>query len=162
MQRCLIERERRSNMNNLYSKLFSLLPPQPTKMSILGNLELATVHIKELQRQVEELKRRKMQLEEESQALNRAKSETITPVLNIIESHSVMQVNLVIGSDMKFILGEVISIIEEEGAEVAGATYNHAGKVNRNILSIHCETACSNIGFKSSKVLERLKTLIKE
>ncbi|KAK6228091.1 hypothetical protein SCA6_000431 [Theobroma cacao] len=93
MQRYLIERERRSNMNNLYSKLFSLLPPQPT------------------------------------------------------------------GSDMKFILGEIISIIEQEGAEVIGATYNHAGKVNRNILSIHCEVACSKIGFKSSKVLERLKTL---
>ncbi|WRX11999.1 hypothetical protein QQP08_004486, partial [Theobroma cacao] len=129
------------------------------KMSISSNLELATVHIKELQRQVEELKERKMQLEVASEARNRVKSETITPVLNIIESDSIMEVNLVIGSDMKFILGEIISIIEQEGAEVIGATYNHAGKVNRNILSIHCEVACSKIGFKSSKVLERLKTL---
>ncbi|EOY18403.1 hypothetical protein QUC31_006515 [Theobroma cacao] len=157
MQRNLIERERRSNLKNLYSKLFSLLPPQPAKMSLLDKLELATVHIKQLQRQVEELKQRKMQLDDqESEAWNRVKSGRITPVLNIIDSDSIMEVNLVTGSDMKFTLGEIINIIEEEGAEVIGATYNHARKVNRNILSVHCE----EIGFKGSKGLERLKSLI--
>ncbi|XP_017985210.1 PREDICTED: uncharacterized protein LOC18586270 isoform X2 [Theobroma cacao] len=149
MDRNSIERERRSNMSNLLSRLFRLLPPQPTKMSIPDMVQLATIYAKQLQRQLEELKKRKMQLEGESKAVCRVTSETICPVLDIIDSNSTMTVNLITGSNVEFTPSEIISVIEEEGAAVIGVTYNNAGGT-MNILSIHCKV--KDLGFLNQKL----------
>ena len=75
-----------------------------------------------------------MQLEE----ANRSTSERmIIPVVNITDSNSSLEVNLITGSDTKFSLCDIISITEEEGAEVLSATYNKAGNID--IFSIHCQ-----------------------
>ncbi|XP_021295845.1 transcription factor bHLH162-like [Herrania umbratica] len=161
MDRNSIERERRLNMRNLLSRLFPLLPPQPTEMSIPDMVELATIYVKQLQRQLEEIKKRKMQLEGESEAVCRVTRKTISPVLDIIDSNSTTRVNLITGSNMKFTLSEIISVIEEEGAAVIGVTYNNAGET-MNILSVHCQAICSRIGNESSRLGERLKTLLEE
>ncbi|XWS66085.1 hypothetical protein CRYUN_Cryun05aG0170100 [Craigia yunnanensis] len=147
-------------MRNLFSRLFSFLPPQSSRMSIPDMVELATLYINHFQRHLEELRQRRMQLEE----ANRATRETmITPVLNIIDSNSSTEVNLITGSDMKFTLSDIISIIEEEGAEVQSVTYNNVG--NMNIFSIHCQAALysrNGNGSESSRLLQRLKILIEE
>ncbi|XWS56505.1 hypothetical protein CRYUN_Cryun09bG0090900 [Craigia yunnanensis] len=134
MNRNFLERERRSNMRNLFSRLFSLLPPQSNRKSIPDMVELATIYINHFQSHLEELRQRRMQLEE----ANRTTSERmIIQVVNITDSNSSMEANLITGSDTKFSLCDIISIIEEEGAEVQSVKYNNAG--NMNILSIHCQ-----------------------
>ncbi|XWS07855.1 hypothetical protein CRYUN_Cryun41cG0028700 [Craigia yunnanensis] len=123
-------------MRNLFSRLFSLLPPQTTRMSIPDMVELATVYINHCQRGLEELRQRRMQLEEANKEEIR-REPMISPVLNITDSNSTTKVNLITGSEMKLALCDIISTIEEEGAEVLTVTYNNTG--NMNILSIHCK-----------------------
>ncbi|XWS22587.1 hypothetical protein CRYUN_Cryun29cG0049200 [Craigia yunnanensis] len=61
INRSSVERERRMRLKDLFSKLSSVLPPQPTKMSTHEVLEHATVYVNQLQNQVEELKKTKLQ-----------------------------------------------------------------------------------------------------
>ncbi|XVF83434.1 hypothetical protein PTKIN_Ptkin16aG0485700 [Pterospermum kingtungense] len=160
MNRNLIERQRRLALRNLFSRLFSLIPPPPTRMSIPDMVEWVTGHINQFQLHVEELRQRRNQLEDEA---NRASisATTISPVINIIDSNSTSEVNLVTGSDMKLALSEVIIVVEEEGAEVISVSYKSAR--NMNVLSIHCQAAShSGNGVNSSRLLERLRTMIEE
>ncbi|XVF83432.1 hypothetical protein PTKIN_Ptkin16aG0485500 [Pterospermum kingtungense] len=136
MNRNLIERQRRLALRNLFSRLFSLIPPPPTRMSIPDMVERITGHINQFQLHVEELRQRRNQLEDKA---NRASTSatTISPVINITDSNSSSEINLVTGSDMNLALSDVISIVEEEGAEVITVSYNNAG--NMNFLAIHCQ-----------------------
>ncbi|OMO89875.1 hypothetical protein CCACVL1_07581 [Corchorus capsularis] len=145
-------------MKNLFSSLFSLLPPQPKRMSIPDMVEVARVYITRFQRHIEELSQRRMQYLVEEEANNRAT--TIPPVLNIMEFNSIMEINLITGSNMAFTLSDIISIIEEEGAQVLNVTYNTAG--NTNILSIRCQAVYARIGIENSRLLHRLRTMIEE
>ena len=99
-------------------------------------LELATVYINYCQRCLEELRQRKKQLEESNKE-EITSQPMISPVLNIIDSNSTMEVNLITGSEMKLALCDIISTIEEEGAEVLSVAYNNTK--NMIILSIHCQ-----------------------
>ncbi|GMI87783.1 hypothetical protein like AT1G10585 [Hibiscus trionum] len=110
--RNLFERERRSQLRELFSRLFSLLPPHPTKMSMPELVEHATVHVKQLQEHVEELKRRKVQLEGlNRQELRAAGDETIiSPVLKITDSESTMEVNLIVGTGTKIALCNIVTV----------------------------------------------------
>ncbi|XWS63656.1 hypothetical protein CRYUN_Cryun06bG0119700 [Craigia yunnanensis] len=139
MNRNLMERERRSQMKSLFLKLFKLLPPHPTKMSIPEALEHATVYVSQLKKRMEELKQRKVQLEAEHispQAMT-GRAATISPVINITDLDSTVIVDLIAGTDTKFALCDIISILEEEGAQVLTATYHNAG--NKVLLSIHSQ-----------------------
>ncbi|OMP02717.1 hypothetical protein COLO4_10879 [Corchorus olitorius] len=120
-------------------------------------VEVARVYITRLQRHIEELSQRRMQLAEE-EANNRAT--TISPVLNITEFNSIMEINLITGSNVAFTLTDIISIIEEEGGQLLNVTYNTAG--NTNILSIRCQAVYARIGIESSSLLQRLRTMIEE
>ncbi|XP_021293485.1 transcription factor bHLH167-like [Herrania umbratica] len=152
MNRNLIERERRSQMKVLFSNLVALLPPHPSKMSIHALLERATIYVNQLQKRTEELKQKKAQLEEGQSTATR-----ISPVIKITDFDSTIQVNLVAGTDMKFALCDIISILEEEGAEVLSATYHIVG--NKVVLSLHSQAAYSRIGIQNSRVRDRLKRL---
>ncbi|XVE92439.1 hypothetical protein REPUB_Repub01dG0097500 [Reevesia pubescens] len=157
MNRNLIEKERRSQMKNLFSKLFNVLPPHPTKMSIPELVEHATLYINQLQKQMEELKQRKVQLEAEHIQPQAVKAETISPVIDITDLGSTMEINLVAGRKTKFALCDIISILEEEGAQVISATYHNAGK--KVLFSIHSQAVYSRIGIENFRVHERLKSL---
>ncbi|XVE92456.1 hypothetical protein REPUB_Repub01dG0099000 [Reevesia pubescens] len=121
MNRNLIERERRSQMKILFSKLFNVLPPHPTKMSVPELVEHATLFINQLQKRMEEPKQRKVQLEAEHIPPQAMKAETISPVIDITDLGSTMEVNLIAGRETKFALCDIISILEEEGAQVISA-----------------------------------------
>ncbi|KAL4301981.1 hypothetical protein GQ457_10G025620 [Hibiscus cannabinus] len=162
--RNLFERERRSQLRSLLSRLFTLLPPHPTKMSMPELVEHATVYVKQLQERVEELKRRKVQAEGEISSRAQAEAgdvgnETmvITPVLEITESESAMEVNLIAGTGNNMALCHIVTVLEEEGAEVVKVNYHNDG--NRILLSVHSQAAYSRIGIESSRVRERLTSL---
>ncbi|KAK8522486.1 hypothetical protein V6N13_115454 [Hibiscus sabdariffa] len=160
--RNLFERERRSQLRVLLSRLFTLLPPHPTKMSMPELVEHATVYVKQLQERVEELKRRKVQAEGEissrqAEAGDVGNETMVTPVLEITESESAMEVSLIAGTGKNTALCDIITILEEEGAEVVKVNYHNDG--NRILLSVHSQAAYSRIGIESSRVRERLTRL---
>ncbi|OMO69497.1 hypothetical protein CCACVL1_19463, partial [Corchorus capsularis] len=103
-------------------------------MSISYMVEETRVYVNQLQRRIEELRRRRL-LDQEA---NRATSETITsPILNIVELDSSMKVHLITRSNVTFTLSDIVNILEEEGAQVLNLSYNNTGDIN--ILSIHCQ-----------------------
>ncbi|XVF44017.1 hypothetical protein PTKIN_Ptkin02bG0086000 [Pterospermum kingtungense] len=155
MKRNLIERERRKQMKNMFLQLFNLLPPHPTKMSIPMLVDHAAVYVSQLQKRVEELKQRKVQLEAEHsspQAIT-----TISPVIDITDLGSTMEVNFISGKDTNFALCDIISILEDEAARVLSATYRNAG--NKVLISVHSQEAYPRIGIENFRVHERLKRL---
>ncbi|XP_022725000.1 transcription factor bHLH167-like [Durio zibethinus] len=154
--RSTLERERRMRLRNLYSQLASFLPPQPRKMSTYEMLEQVTVYVNQLRKRVEELKQMKLQVEEECREMRSGPS-LISPVINITELDSTLEVNLIAGMDTKFALCDIISILEEEGAQVLTATYHNTG--NKILLSFHYQAAYSRIGIENVGVHERLKRL---
>lgn len=101
-------------------------------MSIHELVERATIYVNQLQQRTEELKQMKAQLEEGQSTATR-----ISPVINITDLDSTIQVNLVAGTDMNFALCDIISILEEEGAQVLSATYHNVG--NKVVLSLHSQ-----------------------
>ncbi|KAH1064366.1 hypothetical protein J1N35_029353 [Gossypium stocksii] len=138
MNRNLVERERRSNMRHLFSRLFSLLPPPTTRRSAIPDrLEQATVYINQIRTRLEGLNQRRLQLEEGNRGTSRRT--IMSPVINISEYSldSGMEINLITESELNLSLSEIIRIIQEEGAEVL--TLTHSNESNRNILTIHCE-----------------------
>ncbi|KAK3205402.1 hypothetical protein Dsin_019448 [Dipteronia sinensis] len=66
-ERNVREKNRRIHMKNLLGRLASLLPPQPSKLSVGEILNEATSHIQQLQRNRERLKRKKAFLKGEDQ-----------------------------------------------------------------------------------------------
>ncbi|XWS34808.1 hypothetical protein CRYUN_Cryun21dG0069200 [Craigia yunnanensis] len=158
INRTTVERERRMRLRDLYSHLSSLLTPQPTKMSTHEVLEQATVYVNQLEIRVEELKQMKLQIEEEYREMTSGRR-IISPVINITDLNSTLEVNLITGWNTKFKLCDIIQILMEEGAEVVTAAANHnAG--DRIIYSFHCQPISSRIGIATSRVQERLEDLI--
>ncbi|XVE75049.1 hypothetical protein DITRI_Ditri12bG0066200 [Diplodiscus trichospermus] len=158
INRSSLERERRMRFRYLYSQLSSLLPPQPRKMSNHEVLEQATIYVNQLRKRVEELKQLKLQAEEECRGIRSGPS-IISPVINITELDSTLEVNLITGLDGKFKLCDAIKILEEEGAEVVTVAANH-NAVDRILYSIHCRAFSLRIGIATSRLQQRLKDLI--
>ena len=106
-------------------------------MSTHEVLEQATVYVNQLQNRVEELKKTKLQVEEECREMTSGRS-TIFPVINITDLNSTLEVNLITGWNRKFKLCDIIKILMEEGAEVITAAANHNAE-DRIIYSFHCQ-----------------------
>lgn len=106
-------------------------------MSIPDMLERIAGYINQFQRHMEELRQRRMQLEEANTATTSATT-MISPAINITASDSSLEVNVITGSDMNLALSDIIRIIEEEGAEVLSVLYNNIAG-NMIILSIQCQ-----------------------
>ncbi|XVE75050.1 hypothetical protein DITRI_Ditri12bG0066300 [Diplodiscus trichospermus] len=122
-------------------------------MSIPQLVDYATVYVSQLQKRVEELKQRKAELEAE----HISQTATVSPVIDITDLGSTVEVNVIAGTIAESALCDIISILEEEGAQVLSATYHNAG--NKVLLSIHSKEAYPRIGINNFRVLERLKEL---
>ncbi|OMO53343.1 hypothetical protein COLO4_36769 [Corchorus olitorius] len=153
LKRSLMERERRLNMKNLFAHLCSLLPPKPTKMTVLELVDEAREYVKQKQQRMEQLKQTKVQLENDY-GCKVGKSIVITTR----DSDSCLEVNLVVSADLKFELSKFLIVLEEEGAQVTSAMYHREG--DRFICSIQSQAICSRIGIETSRVRERLEGLI--
>ncbi|RWR82002.1 transcription factor bHLH162-like protein [Cinnamomum micranthum f. kanehirae] len=164
LERKTLEKNRRMNMKSLCFKLSSLTPSDSPKMalSMPDKLEQATEYIRNLQENIEALKKKR---DLASHIVETSKDVTDgmmigfrLPVIEVRESGSAVEVLLITGLKKNFMLCNVISIIEEEGAQVVNASFSCTADMVFHI--IHSQVTSSRVGFGSARVHERLKELV--
>ncbi|XP_065881085.1 transcription factor bHLH167-like [Euphorbia lathyris] len=152
IERKTIERNRRFQMKGLCLNLASLLPPS-SKHSMLDQIDEAAAYINHLKERIEKLKKKK------EQALrSNSTTELRYPVVQVTEKDSNIELVLITGSNNKLMLNQVISILQQEGADVLTATFS---TVALNIFySIHAQVKISRVGVEISRVRQRLEELV--
>ncbi|KAK3223316.1 hypothetical protein Dsin_010341 [Dipteronia sinensis] len=163
VERNMKERVRRKQMRNLLSQLaFLIPPPQTSKNSVPELLEHAANYIKHFQEKVEEQKGRQEALLKESTTCDpnyKKTTSSCSPVLNIKSwEDSYLELNLICRLNENFMLHEIISVLQQEGAEVISCTQNNAA--DRVIYMIRSKAICPRIGIETARVRERIKDLI--
>ncbi|GLT47229.1 hypothetical protein SLA2020_209390 [Shorea laevis] len=165
-----IERNRRINMKNLCFKLVSLIPhqhPNPSSKDIIisqhEQLDLAANYIKHLTERVSKLKTIKEQVTKSTEAgtssntTERAPVGLRLPVVELRDSGSSIEVIVISGLKKNFMLHEVITILEEEGAEVVNASFSTIG--DKVFHSVHAQVKISRVGVETSRVCQRLQEI---
>ncbi|CAO2193284.1 unnamed protein product [Urochloa humidicola] len=186
MERKEIERKRRQQMKGLCVKLASLIPKEhysKDAMTQLGSLDEAAAYIKKLKERVDELqqKRTSAQLMAAGMAGGSAASTSTAaaatsggarspeeageeaveaPVVEILhhQDGSSLAVVLISSEERPFKLHEVVTVLEEEGAEIINANLSVSGR--RVFHNIHCQAFSPRIGMDVSRVSERLRALV--
>ncbi|WVZ22987.1 hypothetical protein V8G54_001531 [Vigna mungo] len=148
--RKLIERNRRNQMKDLFSKLNSVLPHQSSRIG------KAIDYIKNLQIKLEKMKEKKNNLTD----IVRSRTATMnmelkSPQFKIQQMGSVLEVVLVTGLDFHFIFNETIRVLQEEGSDIVNASYTVVE--NAVLHKIHCQVDESANG--ASRISEKLKNL---
>ncbi|WOK97782.1 transcription factor bHLH162 [Canna indica] len=165
--RKIVEKNRRMQMKTLCMKLSSLIPKEhntsPKDMlTQQDHLEQATSYIKKLQKKIETMKQRRvprMNIKESGKDIGGGLTMGFQlPVVEVRHDDSNMEVVLISGLEKRFMFHEVISIIEEEGAEVINASFSVVGEKIFHI--IHSQAISSRLGLEASRVTERLKKLL--
>ncbi|KAK9090450.1 hypothetical protein Sjap_023627 [Stephania japonica] len=176
LERGTLEKNRRMHMNGLYSTLFSYIPKaehghgssKSRRTSLLQQLDEATLHIRGLQERVEVLKRKSQHLamgtgDDHSTTnpsmyfpMSTSSSNSILKVRELADS--TMEVILISKLNKNFMFYELITVLEEEGAEVVNANFSTLG--DKIIHAIHCEAKCPRIGVEISNVIKRLNELL--
>ncbi|KAM0945850.1 putative transcription factor bHLH family [Dioscorea sansibarensis] len=159
LERKTIEKNRRLLMKGLLFQLSSLIPQTQTSGSKVCDgltqrdlLEEATAYIKELKENIESLKRKRSVLEMNMQGIR----------MDIVDGHKIevqvrvrdanMEVVITSGLNKGLKLRHVISILEEEGAEVIHASFSTVG--DKIIHTIHSQVIHSlNLYFQSQLIL---------
>ncbi|KAF7072098.1 hypothetical protein CFC21_077277 [Triticum aestivum] len=181
------EKERRKRMKALCEKLASLIPREhccssTDTMTQLGSLDVGASYIKKLKERVDELQRRRSSV----RALDTLKGHTSIPtpttttttssgtgspeeekaweasepILQVRQhDDSSMEVRLICCMERPIKLHEVITIHEEEGAEIINANHSVAGR--KMFYTIHSRAFSSRIGIDVSRVSERLGALLR-
>ncbi|KAK4427146.1 Transcription factor [Sesamum alatum] len=170
LERKTIEKNRRILMKTLCFKLVSLIPdhhfkPPKELLSQQDQLEQATSYIKLLAERVEEMKRRTQAVmisnanPSTSNKINtRIMRGSKSPVLKIRELGSNLEVVLISGLWKNFMLHQVISILEQEGAEVVNV---NVSSIDGQIFhTIHAQVKVSRVGVDSSRIRVRIQELI--
>ncbi|XP_052175735.1 transcription factor bHLH162-like [Diospyros lotus] len=182
LDRKVVERNRRIHMKGLYFRLSSLLPPhhfKPTKdMSQLDLLDQAATYIKQLKERTDELEaRREAAAAASGQQLRinkkkKKKKNVVSdaddgdgsmmygfraPVVEFRELGSIIEVVLISGLKNKFMLCEVIRVLQDEGAEVVSASC--CTKEDRIFHTLHAQVKVSRVGVETSRVCQRLQEL---
>ncbi|XP_021895881.1 transcription factor bHLH168-like [Carica papaya] len=155
------ERNRRLRMRELCSTLVSLLPPQPTRVTVYELIGEAANYINQLKERI------KAANDERNQVLkllgggngDRTGEEIRAVVKLTSRNQCSLEVNIISGTNKTFMLHEVISILQEEGAQVSNiALHNIVG--HRTIYVIHSQAINSRIGLETSRIEERLLDLL--
>ncbi|KAK1373245.1 Transcription factor bHLH36 like [Heracleum sosnowskyi] len=162
-----VEKNRRVHMKQLCYQLTSLIPPHHFNLSreLLtqqDQLDQATDYIKQLKERIDELKVKKEVLALTSENCNssRPTSASFTmPMVELRESGSSNIEVLVVSSlENNFRLSNVISVLQEEGADVVSTNMSRVG--NRVFHTVHAQAKFSRVGVDTSRILERLQELI--
>ncbi|KAJ0985830.1 hypothetical protein J5N97_004186 [Dioscorea zingiberensis] len=164
IERKTLEKNRRLHMKCLCLKLSSLIPNElktSSKSSLTqeDNLDLAATYIEKLRERVERLKEMK------KVRRNNNNNEEIDgeemPVIEVRLVDSNLEVVLII-SKLKYqrvpMFHEVISVLEEEGAETTNASFSIVS--DKIFHTIHSKIICSQIEFNASRILERLQEMV--
>ncbi|KAJ8449111.1 hypothetical protein Cgig2_004168 [Carnegiea gigantea] len=158
IDRRIVERNRRIQMNHLCSQLASLLPPRShfnpsqKRISQADQIEQARHYVIELRERLEQLRQRKEQLgkmmneeatpsnvevisdDDEMMVMMDANDTARLPIIQIIDLGGAVEVHLVTSPERDLKLGQVIRVLEEEGAEVENCTFSIQGdKVFHNL-----------------------------
>ncbi|KAF7026634.1 hypothetical protein CFC21_038737 [Triticum aestivum] len=179
------ERERRQHMKALCAKLASLIPKEhfsnPSTVTQLGSLDEAVSYIKKLKERVDELQHRKSSAKAMAAARGASGASTpattpttsggagsqeqekhweaSAPVVEVRQHDDTsMDVVLVCGTERPIMLHKVITILEEEGADVINA--NQSVATHKIFYTIHCRAFSSRIGINVSSVSGRLRDVV--
>ncbi|TKY73490.1 Transcription factor bHLH36 [Spatholobus suberectus] len=165
LDRKTIEKNRRIHMKSLCLQLASLIPPnlKPSKSKLMpgqqDQLDLAARYIKHMRERIEKLKRQKEQvMSNQSNDRKRFDVDSRLPVLELRDLGSGIEVMLVSGLNKTFMLYEVISVLEEEGAEVVNASFSTVG--DKIFYVVHAQVKISRVGVETTRVYERLQEFI--
>ncbi|CAO2826375.1 unnamed protein product [Amaranthus hypochondriacus] len=153
----------KSQFSELCSDLTSsipqpLHPPKPDQnvASQADQIEHARNYIVELKERVDNLEKRKEELE---MIVSQEDTDScILPVIEVKESGNNLEVQLVIKQDQDIMLHQLIQILEEEGAEVVNASFSTSGY--KLIHTLHAKARSARLGIEASRVRERLHDLI--
>ncbi|KAG5153739.1 hypothetical protein JHK82_011708 [Glycine max] len=168
LDRKTIERNRRIHMKSLCFKLVSTIPSndlKPTKdmLSQQDQLDLAATYIKRLKERIEKLKGEKEKIMNMMMSSNQNNNSIFNigsqlPLLEIKDLGSGIEVMLISGLNKNFMLYEVISVLEEEGAEVV--TANFSTVADKIFYTVHAQVKISRVGVEPTRVYQRLQELI--
>uniref|UniRef100_A0A5B7AA69 BHLH domain-containing protein n=1 Tax=Davidia involucrata TaxID=16924 RepID=A0A5B7AA69_DAVIN len=160
LERNAMEKKRRMQMKDHFSRLASLVIEQTSKERLPSHvlLDKATTYVKQLKENVEELKGRKEKFKGSGKSMEDNTAGSTLPVLAVRDKDSTLEVNLITGLNTKFMLHEIITLLEEEGAQVVSASYSTVG--SKIFYTIHSQAIWSRIGIETSRVHERLKKLV--
>nr|KJB30292.1 hypothetical protein B456_005G136000 [Gossypium raimondii] len=99
-------------------------------------------------------------MEASSSMMERTASVGLTsPVLELRDLGSSIELVLITGLNKNFMLYEVISIFEQEGAEVVSASFSTVG--GKIFHTLHAQAKLSRVGVETTRVCQRLQELIK-
>ena len=110
-------------------------------------MEQSFVYLKDLKKRIDELNAKKEELKED----------LVLPAIEMSEKGPILEVNLVTSLKKGFTLHEVISILEEEGAQVLSANYSTSknrifytisSQVDLRCLSCFCFFSGGSVGWK--------------
>ncbi|KAK9108046.1 hypothetical protein Syun_024057 [Stephania yunnanensis] len=101
----------------------------------------------------------KLQLSGEGSSTSRTPNENIIEVRDFGSTLEVIFTNSSGCINGSSLLGEIISIMKEEGAEVMSASFHNVEGVTH--YTIHAQAYCSRVGVETDRIYERLKELNK-
>uniref|UniRef100_A0ACD5VEH4 Uncharacterized protein n=1 Tax=Avena sativa TaxID=4498 RepID=A0ACD5VEH4_AVESA len=159
VERKEVERERRQHMKQLCAKLASHIPKEnyssTDTMTQLGSLDEAAKYIKNLKERVDELRRRRnsAQVMATLREIGGVSTPPVTTTTTMNDSEGSLEFE-----EKPVKLHEVITILEEEGAEIVNANHSVAGL--KIFYTIHSRVFSSRIGVEVSRVSERLRALV--
>lgn len=176
-----IEKKRRTQMKDLCFQLASLIPlshhnnnKHPSSQQ--DRLDFAAAYIKQLREKIKELEWTKNALAANDlnvtpndcgnnsagdpimSASSTAASMSRLPIVELRDFGSTIEVTLITGLIKNFTLYEVVSLLEQEGAEVVGASFSTVG--DKMFHSLHAQAKISRVGIETSRVGLRLQELI--
>ncbi|OMO54784.1 hypothetical protein COLO4_36348 [Corchorus olitorius] len=170
VERKIIEKNRRNQMKNLYSRLNSLLPHHPSSkepLSLPDQIDEAVNYIKSLQTRLKESREKKETLMGRKRSRrctnNIAASEAMgrlkAPEIRIQEMGSSIEVVLMTGQDSsQFMFNEMIRIIHGEGADILNANFSVVGNTVFHI--VHAELGAHMFTFGATKIKEKLNRFV--
>ena len=116
-------------------------------LSQLDQLDYATSYIKQMRERIEQLEGRK----EEARSLDTNSNKMIhdtmkigskLPLIDLKDTGSIIELSLTSGLHKNFMFSEVISILQEEGAEVVSSSFSTVG--DKVFHSIHAQVLVYN------------------
>ncbi|CAD6239276.1 unnamed protein product [Miscanthus lutarioriparius] len=188
LERKDVEKNRRLHMKSLCLKLSSLLPPAAMHASLLSDaaaaaaasnpnnkdsltqldqLDSAAAYIKQLKERIEALKQRKAGGPGPAAGCAAAQASGVSsgggggvrmPVIEVRYQDGTLDVVLISDAGRPFKLHQVITVLEQEGAEVVSASFSVIG--DKIFYTIHSQALSPRIGLDAARVSQRLHDLL--
>ncbi|XP_047948904.1 transcription factor bHLH167-like [Salvia hispanica] len=150
-------------MKALCYKLVSIIPDhhfsQPKELlSHPDQIDEASSYIKMMRERIEVLNRRKAQLISSYATRTGHGGGHKYPILTVTELGFGVEVMLISGLNKKFMLSQVISVIEQEAAQVLSVNMSRVGETI--IHTIHAQVKISRVGVDTSRISDRIQKII--